>query len=168
MIAAVAVVCLGTAVSAQEKMTPTVWIDPDGCEHWVLDDGAEGYMSPHLRPDGTPVCRTQNLCSVLQTDLLFGFDSAAINRAGRDRLAKALRDAPARAYAIHGHTDNQGSRAYNRSLSQRRAEAVASLARSMGAPITDVIAFGEDRPRASNDSEAGRRLNRRVEIQCLK
>lgn len=27
-----------------EEYTPTVWIDPDGCEHWVMDDGFEGYM----------------------------------------------------------------------------------------------------------------------------
>ena len=29
-----------------ESYEPTVWIDPDGCEHWVMDDGFEGYMSP--------------------------------------------------------------------------------------------------------------------------
>lgn len=49
----------GTAAQAQENLfdrnrattnesyVPTVWVDPDGCEHWVMDDGFEGYMSPH-------------------------------------------------------------------------------------------------------------------------
>jgi hypothetical protein len=41
-----------------ERYTPTIWTDPDGCEHWVMDDGAEGYMTPHLLPGGTPVCNT--------------------------------------------------------------------------------------------------------------
>lgn len=37
------------------------WVDPDGCEHWVFDTGAEGYMTPKLQPDGRPICgRTPN------------------------------------------------------------------------------------------------------------
>lgn len=40
-----------------ERYTPTIWVDPDGCEHWVFDDGFEGYMTPHVRRDGRPVCR---------------------------------------------------------------------------------------------------------------
>ncbi len=34
----------------------SIWIDPDGCKHWVVDDGLEGYMSPVLRLDGKPDC----------------------------------------------------------------------------------------------------------------
>ncbi len=34
-----------------------VWVDPDGCQHWVIDDGIEGYMSPRLNRDGTPRCQ---------------------------------------------------------------------------------------------------------------
>lgn len=33
-----------------------VWIDPNGCDHWIIDDGVEGYLSPRLTPDGLPVC----------------------------------------------------------------------------------------------------------------
>ncbi len=33
-----------------------VWVDPDGCQHWYIDDGVEGYMTPRLNPNGTPVC----------------------------------------------------------------------------------------------------------------
>ncbi len=39
-----------------ERYEPTIWIDPDGCEHWVMDDGWEGYMTPHVTRDGKPVC----------------------------------------------------------------------------------------------------------------
>lgn len=34
-----------------------VWVDPDGCQHWYLDDGLEGYMTPRLNRDGTPKCQ---------------------------------------------------------------------------------------------------------------
>ena len=34
-----------------------IWIDPDGCQHWYIDDGIEGYMSPRLNRDGTPRCQ---------------------------------------------------------------------------------------------------------------
>lgn len=37
-------------------LAATIWVDPDGCKHWVVDDGAEGYMSPVLNLDGTPDC----------------------------------------------------------------------------------------------------------------
>ena len=60
---------LGAAVSAgsaaaqsSERYVPTIWVDPDGCEHWVMDDGAEGYMSPHVNRHGIPVCRQGNVC----------------------------------------------------------------------------------------------------------
>lgn len=33
-----------------------IWIDPNGCDHWIIDDGVEGYLSPRLDPDGRPVC----------------------------------------------------------------------------------------------------------------
>lgn len=38
------------------KLKAGVWIDPEGCDHWIVDDGAEGYLSARLNPDGTPVC----------------------------------------------------------------------------------------------------------------
>jgi len=41
------------------EMKAGIWIDPNGCDHWIIDDGVEGYMSPRLRPDGTPVCRDE-------------------------------------------------------------------------------------------------------------
>ena len=33
-----------------------VWVDPEGCDHWIIDDGVEGYLSERLTPDGLPVC----------------------------------------------------------------------------------------------------------------
>ncbi|MCK0150743.1 hypothetical protein MWU54_11960 [Marivita sp. S6314] len=33
-----------------------IWIDPNGCDHWIIDDGVEGYLSPRLDKRGRPVC----------------------------------------------------------------------------------------------------------------
>lgn len=33
-----------------------IWIDPNGCDHWIIDDGLEGYMSQRLSRTGKPVC----------------------------------------------------------------------------------------------------------------
>ena len=33
-----------------------IWVDPDGCDHWIIDDGVEGYLSERSTPDGRPVC----------------------------------------------------------------------------------------------------------------
>lgn len=33
-----------------------VWVDPNGCDHWIIDDGIEGYLSQRLDPYGKPVC----------------------------------------------------------------------------------------------------------------
>ncbi|WP_439123209.1 hypothetical protein [Marivita sp.] len=33
-----------------------IWIDPNGCDHWIIDDGVEGYLSPRLDPTGKPIC----------------------------------------------------------------------------------------------------------------
>ena len=33
-----------------------IWVDPNGCDHWIIDDGIEGYLSARLHPNGKPVC----------------------------------------------------------------------------------------------------------------
>ena len=38
------------------QLVAGVWVDPNGCDHWIIDDGVEGYLSPRLQPDGAPVC----------------------------------------------------------------------------------------------------------------
>lgn len=67
---------------------------------------------------------------------------------------------------IDGHTDSTGSAEHNLELSTRRAQAVAEYLSAQGVPegMIDIRGFGESRPTASNDTEEGRRRNRRVEI----
>jgi hypothetical protein len=33
-----------------------IWVDPEGCDHWIIDDGVEGYLSARLDDYGKPIC----------------------------------------------------------------------------------------------------------------
>ena len=147
---------------------PTIWVDPDGCEHWVMDDGVEGYMTPHVSRQGIPVCRRGDVCGMMKSDQFFATDSYRISAAGRKHLAKFFSDTGAVSYIITGHTDSRASDGYNMRLSLNRANAVAKVAQSTGARIADVRGYGERQPVASNASAAGMAKNRRVEIICIR
>lgn len=151
-----------------EEYIPTIWVDPDGCEHWVMDDGVEGYMSPHVSRQGIPVCRRGNVCGVLNSDQFFSTDNSRINASGQNRLREFFAQTGATAYIIAGHTDSRASDQYNMGLSLRRANSVAKIGKSTGARIVDVRGYGERMPAASNKSSAGMAKNRRVEIICIR
>jgi len=148
--------------------TPTIWVDPDGCEHWVMDDGAEGYMTPNVNRQGIPVCRRGNVCGVMETDQFFATDKYNISRAGQARLANFFKTTGAVSYIITGHTDSRASDAYNMRLSYNRANSVARVANQVGARIADVRGYGERMPAAPNNSAANMAKNRRVEIICIR
>lgn len=87
-----------------------------------------------------------------------------------DRLASLLLEAPDYQVVINGHTDDVGDEADNLALSEQRAEAVKAYLIQQGV-TTDRIAtqgFGEARPVASNDTEAGRAKNRRTTFKLSK
>ena len=163
----------GTATAQQstvkgERYVPTIWIDPDGCEHWVMDDGAEGFMSPHLDRKGNPVCRRGEVCGVMPTDQFFATDRYQIHPHARQSLESFFRQANARAFLVHGHTDSRASDEYNMRLSERRADAVARVGAAVGANVIDARGFGERMPRATNSTADGMAQNRRVEIIWLR
>lgn len=146
-----------------------VWVDDDGCMHWWADGGFEGYMVPRRNPQtGKPVCLKKNTCLVENTDSMFATDSARLTHAGRSRLQSFFSQAGAFGYAIYGHTDSRASDEYNMTLSQRRAQAVGDVARSVGASVERQLGFGERQPVASNGSAHGMAQNRRVEIVCYR
>ena len=171
-IVALGAVSMAAPVAAQEQVReiyePTIWIDPDGCEHWVMDDGAEGYMSPHRDREGRPVCHRSEICGVLPTDQLFATDRWHIGPHNRANLENFFRSANAFGFLIYGHTDSRASDEYNIRLSNNRANAVAQIAQSAGVRVVDVRGFGERQPRATNHTAEGMQQNRRVEIYCLR
>lgn len=101
--------------------------------------------------------------------LLFDFDSAALrDNAERDlsEFAESMKDFPDTKVLIVGHTDSKGSASYNQSLSERRAESASDFMRQRGLSSDRLIieGKGESEPVATNETEAGRQQNRRVEI----
>jgi len=151
------------------ELKATIWVDPDGCEHWVMDTGLEGFMSSHLDKNGKPVCRklagAVGTCKVLESDSLFAVGSARIPAAGRNELKAYFESISGSTVVIDGHTDASGSDSYNLDLSTRRAFAVAKLARAANVS-PKIRGFGEQVPVASNATAEGRAKNRRVEISC--
>ncbi|HWP64447.1 MAG TPA: OmpA family protein [Candidatus Limnocylindria bacterium] len=99
----------------------------------------------------------------------FAFDSARLTAEGEARLADTvatLKQHPDLKVVCNGYTDSIGSEAYNMRLGQRRADAVRDYLVSQGIDASRIRteSFGESNPVASNDTEAGRAENRRVEI----
>lgn len=99
----------------------------------------------------------------------FAYDKAELtteSHAVLDQVAASLRDWPEVRVEIGGHTDSRGSDAYNQRLSQARAEAVRAYLQSKGVADSRMNArgYGEGKPIASNETEAGRAQNRRVEL----
>lgn len=147
---------------------PNIWVDPDGCEHWIMDDGVEGYMTPHVTRDGIPVCREGNICATVKSDTFFATNSAAISASNQQKLRDFFTRSPNTVFSLEGHTDSTASDAYNLELSRARAAAVAAVAKQAGATVKSVTGYGERQPVASNSTSAGRALNRRVEILCIR
>jgi outer membrane protein OmpA-like peptidoglycan-associated protein len=113
----------------------------------------------------------------LNADVLFAFDSAKLNARAGDLInqARAILTAkadPAQPVSVIGYTDSKGTPTYNRTLSQRRADAAAKALRAgdLGSIKLQVSGRGEADPVALNstgsgaDNPRGRALNRRVEI----
>lgn len=159
----------GESVGSNE-LRATIWVDPDGCEHWVMDDGLEGFMSAHLDRDGKPVCRgsapTNGTCKTFDNAALFKIGSAHLTKSARSELETYFRTISGKSIIVAGHTDNSGSEQANLNLSLRRALAVAKIARSAGVQA-EARGYGEKTPIASNDTAEGRAQNRRVELSCL-
>ncbi len=106
-------------------------------------------------------------------DVLFEFDKAALLPGARhnlEPLAEFLREHAKRQLIIEGHTDNVGSSEYNEKLSLRRAQAVREylIGHGIDRNRMTTAGYGERYPVASNNSEAGRQQNRRVNVVILK
>jgi outer membrane protein OmpA-like peptidoglycan-associated protein len=106
---------------------------------------------------------------VFDSGILFSTGSSAITSASRyniEKLAGILNRYDDTNVVIEGHTDSVGREESNQILSENRAQAVANLLKTYGVYNNRLspVSYGETRPVASNETESGRRLNRRVEV----
>jgi outer membrane protein OmpA-like peptidoglycan-associated protein len=104
-----------------------------------------------------------------ESGLLYDFDSDVVRPEAKTNLrelAASLDKYPNTDVLIVGHTDQLGSAAYNQSLSERRARSAASYLVAQGVSGARIVTrgLGETEPVASNETEAGRQANRRVEV----
>lgn len=102
-------------------------------------------------------------------DVLYNFDSANLQPGGYrvvDELATFLKEYPERNILIEGFTDSIGDESYNENLSRRRAASLqqALVENQINSSRIQIRGYGERFPVASNQTEAGRQQNRRVEV----
>ena len=86
-----------------------------------------------------------------------------------DDLVGVVKRMPDRSFEIIGHTDSQGARLSNLSLSAARADAVKAYLVAKGTPaqVLGTSGAGPDRPVAANDTAEGRARNRRIEVRAI-
>jgi outer membrane protein OmpA-like peptidoglycan-associated protein len=104
--------------------------------------------------------------------LLFKINSGMLSDSAKynlDRIAAVFNDYPETVILVEGHTDNTGTVQYNIDLSKLRANTVADYLISKGVAKDrfDIKWYGEDQPKYPNDTDANRKLNRRVEVGVM-
>jgi outer membrane protein OmpA-like peptidoglycan-associated protein len=102
-------------------------------------------------------------------DVLFDFNKYTLKPGAREKMAKVsgiLLAYPGLKLQLEGHTDSIGSDEYNLKLSQARADAVRDFLTGEGVASTNItsVGLGKSDPVATNDTDAGRQQNRRVEL----
>ncbi|WP_420005043.1 OmpA family protein [Arenibacterium sp. LLYu02] len=136
-------------------------------------DKQAAELRQNLDNDSITVVNTgDRLVVSLPNDLTFATDSATVSSAVRSDLRKvagSLQRYPGSIVQVIGHTDSDGAAAYNYSLSERRANAVADEIAAGGVSYDRmrIIGRGEDQPVASNLTPEGKARNRRVEIVII-
>jgi outer membrane protein OmpA-like peptidoglycan-associated protein/tetratricopeptide (TPR) repeat protein len=108
--------------------------------------------------------------SVKLENVFFDSDSYELDRRSFSELRKVvhfLKTNPEVEVSLEGHTDNVGSAAYNKTLSQNRAEAVYDYLKNKGieADRLQAAGYGANKPVATNNTDEGRALNRRTEMK---
>jgi len=135
-----------------------------------MDKQEQAMRQTLANVEGANVQRNMDTLAVtFKSDILFAVNSATLKGGAFDeisRVAKVLNQYPETRMTVAGYTDSTGSEELNQKLSEKRAESVKNALVGEGvnpARIT-TVGYGESKPVADNDTEAGRQLNRRVTI----
>lgn len=136
-------------------------------------DAQERKLRQQTAGTGIDVVRQgDDLLLRMPSGITFATDQAAIQpqfRPTLDQVASTLAEYPKTLIDVLGHTDSDGSEAYNQALSERRAQSVADYLSTHGVVSARIATrgFGEMQPIASNETAAGKAENRRVEIKIV-
>jgi outer membrane protein OmpA-like peptidoglycan-associated protein len=136
-------------------------------------DRQEAKLRAELERTGVSVTRNgDNITLNMPGNITFATNSADLNASFYDVLnsvSMVLAEFDKTVIEVAGHTDSTGTDAYNQQLSERRAQSVVAYlgTRNVRADRMIAIGAGETHPVATNDTEAGRQLNRRVELTLV-
>jgi outer membrane protein OmpA-like peptidoglycan-associated protein len=135
----------------------------------TLLDRQEAELRQQMGSNAQIVNTGSQLIVTLPQDILFDTGSAALSgglRSDLNALAASMNNFPNSTVNVIGHTDSDGTAAFNQDLSARRAQAVSSVLIQSGVSPNRIrsVGRGEDAPIASNLNAEGKRQNRRVEI----
>jgi len=133
----------------------------------IMDSQAEDLQDrlPNARVERVG----EGIAVTFDSGILFAVNQATLQPAGQQNLrdlVASLEEYEGTEVLVVGHTDSTGEEAYNQSLSERRADAARNFLTGAGLDAGRVRAMGrgELEPIATNDTDAGRQQNRRVEI----
>ncbi|MBB1089253.1 OmpA family protein [Lysobacter sp. SG-8] len=136
-------------------------------------DRQERELRESMQGTGVDVVRQgDNITLNMPSNITFDFDKSDLKPAFYpvlDQVAETLKEYDQTIIEVAGHTDSVGSDAYNQQLSERRARSVGDYLMQDGI-MRDrfiLVGAGEGHPVASNDTDAGRAQNRRVEITLV-
>ena len=136
-------------------------------------DRQEAKLRAELERTGVSVTRDgDNITLNMPGNITFATNSSDLNANFYDVLnsvSMVLAEFDKTVIEIAGHTDSTGETAYNQALSERRASAVASYlgTRNVRTDRIITVGAGETHPIATNDTDAGRQANRRVELTLV-
>lgn len=137
----------------------------------MMDNQERDMRDALATSEAAAVTREGNLLAVtFRGDVTFDTNSTEVRKglySEINRVAGVLNQYPQTLIMVEGHTDSVGSDAYNMDLSRRRANAVKNLLvqRGVASSRIEVVGYGKTMPVATNSTEAGRQMNRRVEIK---
>jgi outer membrane protein OmpA-like peptidoglycan-associated protein len=169
------VVCglIGAAESGQRARNAALGCGAIGAGVGAYMDAQEAELRQQLQGTGVQVQRNgDQLDLIMPGNITFNTNQYDIRPdfyPVLDSVAQVLYKFVDTRLQVTGHTDSTGARDYNYNLSNRRAASVANYLASRGVDQGRLITqgVGPDRPIASNDTEAGRATNRRVELQII-
>jgi OOP family OmpA-OmpF porin len=146
-----------------------VKVDKDGCEV-KNDDDKDGVLNKFDKCPNTSAgvkVNKDGCVDVINLNINFDNNSAVIKNEYKKNLetfANILKQNKSLTAVIEAHTDDKGSDAYNQNLSDRRAVSVINALKALDINTSRLksIGYGESQPIATNDTEAGKAINRRV------